>query len=58
MKPVHAVWKDDTIVAIFEKKSSAYKLRNEKRDELPDSCHVRVDKQILYSDLDDRNRLC
>lgn len=57
MKPIYAVKKGDTIVACFEEKAPAYQVRTEKREELPDSCHVHVDKQILFEDYDDRERL-
>jgi hypothetical protein len=57
MKPIHAVWKDDTIVAIFEEKAAAYQLCEKKREELPFSCDVRVDKHVLFADLSDRDQL-
>jgi hypothetical protein len=57
VKPVYSVKKDGEIIALIEEKSSAYQLRNEKRGELPDSCHISADKQMLFEDLADRERL-
>jgi len=58
MKPVYAVKVgDDNIVAVFSEANSAYQLREKKQDELPDSCHVHVDKHVLYKDLSDRENV-
>lgn len=55
MKPAYAVKVESNIVAIFEESDAAYKLRNEKREEL--TADVRVDKHVIYKDLSDRERL-
>lgn len=57
MNEVYVVKKDGTFVAIFERPSDAYTLRDEKRDELPDSCYVTVEEHALFESLQDRNRL-
>lgn len=57
MKPIYAVKADDNIVAIFKRQKDAYKLRAEKTNSLPESCYVRVEKHVLFEDIDDRERL-
>lgn len=57
MKPIYTVKKDGSIVATFEEKRYAYELRTEKRKELPDSCHIQVEKHILFENLQERNEL-
>lgn len=57
MKPVYTVKKNDVTIAVFETQKAAYRLREEKREELPNDCHVAVEKHVLFEDYDDRERL-
>lgn len=44
----------DNVIACFKDQGSAYQLRDEKQSEFPNSCHVHVQKHVVFEDYEDR----